>query len=143
MKKIMLLCAALLALAASAEAQSMVKISGHVVDSVTHEDLPFVDIEAIRNDSVIAKTETDFDGLFKLRVPKGKYVLRLSQVGLVSQTLPIVANKTISLGTIVMVMLPSFHDPEILVPRQPIVEIGNPNGATQQMEVEGVKVIVR
>ena len=143
MKKILLLCTAFLSLVASAEAQSMVKISGHVVDSVMREDYPFVYIDVIHNDSIIAKTHTDFDGNFILQVPAKEYVLQFKAVGCYQKQIAIMADKDINLDTIVMVVSdPFFYDNPIYDAFPPIIEI-DPNGATQQMKVEGVKVIVR
>ena len=143
MKKLLLICAALLAFAASVSAQSLVKISGHVVDSIMQEDFPFVYIDVIQNDSVIAKTYTDFDGNFILGIPAGKYVFQFTAIGCYRKQLSILADKNIDLDTIVMVASdPFFYDDPHIVTQPPVIDI-DPNGATQQMEVEGVKVIVR
>ena len=147
MKKTILLFAVLLALSASVAAQSKDNpaiISGHVVDSV-HQDntIPFVNIAVIQNDSVIAKTRTDFDGFFKLSVSAGEYVLQFFGVGLLRREIPIIADKDTELDTIVMMSIdPLYWDEHIIYTYPPAIEI-DPYGANQEMEVEGVKVIVR
>ena len=146
MKKTTILFAVLLAFAASAAAQSKDKqviISGHVVDSAHHEIIPFVNVVAIQNDSVIAKTITDFDGYFKLSIPVGEYVLQFFGVGLLRKEIPIIIDKDTELDTIVMVEpTPLYWDEHIIYTYPPAIEI-DPHGANQEMEVEGVKVIVR
>ena len=146
MKKTTILFAVLLALTASATAQSKdntVIISGHVVDSAHHEIIPFVNVVAIQNDSVIAKTITDFDGYFKLSIPVGEYVLQFFGVGLLRREIPIIIDKDTELDTIVMVEPnPLYWDEHIIYTYPPAIEI-DPHGANQEMEVEGVKVIVR
>ena len=144
MKKTILLFAVLLTLATSAAAQSKdntVIISGLVVDSAHQDIIPFVNVAAVQNDSVFAKTMTDFDGFFKLSIPVGEYVLQFFGVGLLRREIPIIANKDTELDTIVIVESDPFYwdDIEILTPYMDI----DPYGANQIMEVEGVKVIVR
>ena len=144
MKKTILLFTVLLAFATSATAQSKdntVIISGHMVDSAHHELIPFVHVAAVHNDSVIAKTMTDFEGFFNLSIPVGEYVLQFFGVGLLRREIPIIANKDTELDTIVIVESDPFYwdDIEILTPYMDI----DPYGANQIMEVEGVKVIVR
>ena len=145
LKKYILL-SILLAFAASAAAQSKdntVIISGHVVDSVRHEFIPFVNVAAVQNDSVIAKTLTDFDGFFKLSVPVGEYVLQLFGVGLLRKEIPIIIDKDTELDTIVMVEPnPLYWDEHIIYTYPPAIDT-DPHGANQIMEVDGVKVIVR
>lgn len=143
MKKILLLCTALLALAATAEGQNMVKINGHVVDSIMQEDFPFVYIDVLQTDSIIAKTYTDLDGNFILGIPVGNYVFQFTAIGCYKKQLSIVADNNIDLDTIVMVVSdPFFYDDPHIVTHPPVIDI-DPNGAVQQMKVEGVKVIVR
>ena len=145
LKKYILL-SILLAFAASAAAQSKdntVIIIGHVVDSVRHEFIPFVNVAAVQNDSVIAKTLTDFDGFFKLSVPVGEYVLQLFGVGLLRKEIPIIIDKDTELDTIVMVEPnPLYWDEHIIYTYPPAIDT-DPHGANQIMEVDGVKVIVR
>ena len=146
MKKTTILFAVLLAFAASTAAQSRdntVIISGHVVDSVRHEYIPFVNVVAIQNDSVIAKAITDFDGYFKLSIPVGEYVLQFFGVGLLRKDIPIITDKDTELDTIVMVEpTPLYWDEHIIYTYPPAIEI-DPHGANQEMKVDGVKVIVR
>lgn len=146
MKKTILLFAVLLALTANATAQSKDKpviISGHVVDSTHHDNIPFVNVAVIQNDSVIARTRTDFDGFFRLSVPVGEYVLQFYGVGLLRRELPIIADKNTELDTIVIMSIdPLYWDEHIIFQHPPAIEI-DPHGANQEMEVEGVKVIVR
>ena len=146
MKKTILLFAVLLALTVCAAAQSKdntVIISGHVVDSAHQDIIPFVNVAAVHNDSVIAKTMTDFDGFFKLGVPVGEYMLQFFGVGLLRREVPIIVDKDTELDTIVMVEPnPLYWDEHIIYTYPPAIEI-DPHGANQEMEVDGVKLIVR
>lgn len=119
-----------------------VKISGHVVDSVMQENYPlvYIDVYAIQNDSVVAKTYTDFDGNFQLWIPAGEYVLKFFTVGAYSKTVPVVAGKDTKLNMVEMVAKDPFFYKSY--PSGLQIEM-DPYGATQKMEVEGVKVIVR
>lgn len=119
-----------------------VKISGHVVDSAMQENYPFVyiDVYAIQGDSLVAKTHTDFDGNFQMWISAGEYVLKFSAVGAYDKTVPMVAGKDTKLNTVEMVAKdPFFYES---FPSGLQMEM-DPYGATQKMEVEGVKVIVR
>ena len=119
-----------------------VRISGHVVDSVMQENFPlvYIDVYAIQGDSVIAETHTDFDGNFQLWIPAGEYVLKFSTVGAYGKTVSVVAGKDTKLNTVEMVAKdPFFYES---FPSGLQMEM-DPYGATQKMEVEGVKVIVR
>ena len=121
----------------------LVTIKGHVVDSVMQENYPFIYIDAIQGDSIIAKTYTDFDGNFVMRLPAGEYVLKFSSVGCYRQMIAIIADKNTDMGTITMVVsAPFFYDDPHIDNYHPIIEI-DPNGATQQMEIEGINVIAR
>lgn len=119
-----------------------VRISGHVVDSVMQENFPlvYIDVYAIQGDSVIAETHTDFDGNFQLWIPAGEYVLKFSTVGAYGKTVSVVAGKDTKLNTVEMVAKdPFFYES---FPSGLQMEM-DPYGATQKMEVEGVRVIVR
>ena len=145
-RRILMLCAAMVAFAAMTACKSgadLVTIKGHVVDSVLQEDYPFMYIDVIQGDSVIAKTYTDFDGNFVMGLPAGEYVLKFSAVGCYRQTIAIIADKNTDMGTIKMVVSdPFFYDDPHIDNHPPVIEI-DPNGATQQMEIEGVNVIAR
>ena len=119
-----------------------VKISGHVVDSVMQENYPlvYIDVYAIQGDSVVAETHTNFDGNFQLWIPAGEYVLKFSTVGAYSKTVSVAASKDTKLNTVEMVAKdPFFYES---FPSGLQMEM-DPYGATQKMEVEGVRVIVR
>ena len=144
MKKTILLFAVLIAFVPSATAQSKdntVTVSGQVVDSAHHDIIPFVHVAAVQNDSVIAKTMTDFDGFFKLSIPVGEYVLQFFGVGLLRRETTIIANKDTELDTMIMISPDPFYEP-IIFQYPPAIDI-DPHGANQIMKVEGVKVIVR
>ena len=146
MNKTILLFAVLIAFVPSATAQSKdntVIVSGQVVDSAHHDIIPFVHVAAVQNDSVIAKTMTDFDGFFKLSIPDRECVLQFFGVGLLRREITIIANKDTELDTMIMISPDPFYwDEHIIFQYPPDIDI-DPHGANQIMEVERVKVIVR
>lgn len=57
-------------------------VSGTIVDAVTEEPLPFVNIVLNRNGKKVVGATTDFDGIFTIRtIPAGEYELEVSYVG--------------------------------------------------------------
>ena len=66
MKKILLICAAIIA-NFGLQAQGCLK--GHVIDAKTEEPLPFVKIMVFKDGKQLYERETDFDGLFIIKAP--------------------------------------------------------------------------
>ena len=88
MKKIMLLCAALLALAASVEAQNVtdsIRISGKIILDFDELDNPepfsgvglFIVGKIRGNDYILATATTNNHGEFIFRMPKGDYTVTM------------------------------------------------------------------
>ncbi len=76
--KAMVLPIFVLAMAVGARAQEYATLKGTITDSTTGEDMPFVRVYLMQNDSMIAQyqTSTDFDGIYIIRhVRFGKYTL--------------------------------------------------------------------
>ena len=108
MKKSLMLCAAMVAMAFGASAQTF-KISGHVVDSIMNEEYPFVYIDVIQGDSAVIKTYSDFEGNFQFWIPKGEYMLKFHAVGTRDWTMPLMADTDKKIGTIRMVVTDPFY----------------------------------
>lgn len=119
-----------------------VRVTGTVLDERTKEPVPIVNVVAKQDGKMVGGATTDFDGIFIIDLPKGRYDFDISSVGyfrytlndvLVPQDLPL---KTIELkgGTVVM------GEIEIIEENlNPLIEY-DAGGATQKMEIQGVQV---
>lgn len=56
-------------------------VRGVVVDEKTKEPLPFVNVVAILAKRTVCNATTDFDGVFTMELPAGRYTLKASFVG--------------------------------------------------------------
>lgn len=119
-----------------------VRVTGTVLDERTKEALPFVNVVVRQDGKTVGGATTDFDGNFSVDLPKGRYDFEISSVGyerydlpgvLVPQDLPL---KTIELksGTVVMGEI-EIVEGDI----NPLIEY-DAGGATQRMEIQGVRV---
>lgn len=122
-----------------------VKVRGTVIDVRTQEELPFatVIVTTINSRDTVARTATDFEGRFELVLPKGQYSLSVYIVGYQRWSTWFTANEETNLGNITLVapttglveveIIQDVEDPDLI----------GPNSSSQEMEVDGVKVIVR
>ena len=128
-----------------------VKVRGTVIDVRTKEELPFatVIVTTISKRDTVASTTTDFEGRFELVLPKGHYSLSVYTVGYQRWSTWFTANEETNLGNITLVALTmGLVEVEVEIQGMPIQDVVGPdligpNGSTQEMEVDGVKVIVR
>ena len=146
MKKILLLCVVLLALAAGAEAQcevpELVLFRGVVIDSTNGEAIPYAAVNVREPSSFFWAETTDMEGQFEMNVLCGEWYIEVTYVGFEHYWRKINIPHNAELYTVKL-------KPQRLV--FPGVEIigdtniyeGGPNNPLQKMEVEGVKVIVR
>ena len=124
--------------------REMITLRGTVVDSKTKEPIPFCNVVVKQDGKTVGGANTDFDGIFSMRLPVGVYDISTSFIGYAThlrigvqlnedkdETILLESN-AIPLGLMMVVGMPD----------DPIIEI-DPYGPTQQMEREGVKVIVR
>ncbi len=85
----------ILVLGLSANAQSF--LIGEAYDINTGEKFVRAKVEIIKNDSILQKIETDFDGNFEVVLSPGEYQVRCKYIGYNSKqihSVPIVANQT-------------------------------------------------
>ena len=143
MKKLLIYCMLLLPMASGVSAQRVadsVTVMGMVVDKDTQEQMPFIIMKIVKGKSVVAKAITDFDGMYEMKVPDGNYLLTASAVGYYDQAIRFVANKDVVLQVVKMKPFLCLWDKEFT--GNPIIEYG-PDGANQNMEIDGVNVKVR
>lgn len=122
------------------------QVSGTVLDAKTKEPLPMVKVVASNGGTVTVNATTDFDGIFKMELPAGKYTLQASFIGYKPTVKTVkITNKEDNLN-IEMKMQPSFTG---LVPvdivgivdyRIPLIEMGD---GTMSNEREGIQVRVQ
>ncbi len=123
-----------------------VKVSGTTIDQDTKEPLPFVNVIALKDGVAVTGTTTDFDGNYSLHLEYGRYTIKVSFVGYNAYAQEITIKDETKLD-VELKSYPSNLAGEVIICGKPserssLIEIG-PDGATQQMEIEGVKVIVR
>ena len=122
-----------------------ITIKGTVVDSKTNEPLPFVTITIADSNGTTTVTRSDFDGNFSVSVPRGDYSLTINTLGYAKYVvLEDHYNENRTLPTIKLECTVEMLEGvvSIIEDKQPVIEIG-PNGASQYLEKDGVKVIVR
>lgn len=120
------------------------KVRGTIVDEKTKEPLPLVYVIFKQEDSIILATQTDFDGDFKVELTPGEYTMQIMFIGYYKREQSLTITKKTNLGEIMMTPLATQLEGIVIVEpyEQPLIEIG-PNGTSQTLEIEGVKVNVR
>ena len=117
-----------------------IEVKGQMVDARTREPIPFSRVIIRRGDSPVDTLQTDINGFFSVKLPRGEYNMEVNSVGYEPKVTTFMAAPSEGVSTIEI-------NPEVipvlmgLPPVRP-VEVG-PDGPSQQMEVEGVKVKVR
>ena len=121
-----------------------ITIKGTVVDSKTNEPLPFVTVTIADSNGTTTVTRSDFDGNFSVSVPRGDYSLTINTLGYAKYVvLEDHYNENRTLPTIKLECTVEMLEGAVMIEdKQPVIEIG-PNGASQYLEKDGVKVIVR
>jgi len=122
-----------------------VRVTGVVKDSVTNELLPFVNVFACKDGKRITGAATDFEGRYSFYLPAGKYDIEFSPIGYRPFVLPIkiIDNKNneliikdVLLSKTIMGLMPVKMRTDTLIDKKP-------NGSTQTIEYDGVKVIAK
>ena len=140
---------------------SIITICGTVVDDKTGEPLPFVTIRVLKDRKPLVGMKTvvvgatDFDGVFRVKVPQGNYTIRVDSFGYLYDTitkthydadtalLPIrlVVNPDINWETIeVELRMPGIEERMMGIIDDEMFEA---NPAWQQFEKDGIQVKVR
>ena len=120
----------------------LVRVEGVVMDSLTKEVSPFVNVIVLKNKRQVNVATTDFDGNFKLQLEKGEYEFLFSAVGYVQKRIPVNVPDDLPLSVIELETTEILiEDVEIYGMSTPIIEIG-PEGQTKT-EIDGVPLRVQ
>ena len=119
-----------------------IEVKGIVVDSVTKEPVPFAEVIFKRGDRVVETVKTDMEGRYVLHLPRGEYSMSVYSVGYVTTKTDVEVRPAKGISEI---LLEPQQLPAQLMGIPPVktlpVEIA-PDGPSQQMEMDGVKVKV-
>ena len=119
-----------------------VRVTGTVLDERTKEALPFENVVVKQDGKTVGGATTDFDGNFSVDLPKGRYDFEISAIGYERYVLPgVLVPQDLPLKTIELKSSPGLMG-EIKIEAgilDPLFEI-DAGGATQNMEIQGVRV---
>lgn len=129
-----------------------VMVHGLVLDKLTGEPIPFVNIVFMQQGQVVTGGQCDYEGKFAIMVPKGKFEMKCSFLGYGTETITIDTRETkgrkkgrkkgLQLDPILMEMNCKLQGEVPVIMGIVPANIG-PDAPTQEMEREGVKVIVQ
>ncbi len=121
----------------------LVRVEGVVMDSLTKEVSPFVNVLVLKNKRQVNVATTDFDGNFQLYLEEGEYEFLISTVGYALKRFPVkvpgdMPLKAIELeGTSVEIEMMGMVDYKV-----PVIDIGAP-GVTSGAEIDGVQLRIQ
>lgn len=120
----------------------LVRVEGVVMDSLTKEVSPFVNVIVLKNKRQVNVATTDFYGKFKLDLMEGEYEFLFSAVGYVQKRIPVNVPDDLPLSVIELETTEILiEDVEIYGMSTPMIEIG-PEGQTKT-EIDGVPLRVQ
>jgi hypothetical protein len=113
-----------------------------VLDELSKEALPFVNVIVRQDGKMVGGATTDFDGNFCVDLPKGRYDFEISAIGYERYALPgVLVPQDLPLKPIELKSGPALMgDIDIIEGAiNPLIEY-DAGGATQKMEIQGVQV---
>lgn len=121
----------------------LVRVEGVVMDSVTKEVMPFVNIVVKKDGKAVKGAVTDFDGKFKLDLMEGEYEFLFSAVGYAQKRILVKVPEDMPLKAIELEATVTQLYEGIIIEggSSPIIEIG-PEGGTNT-EIDGVPLRVQ
>ena len=75
------------AVQAVSQAKEVVTVEGAVYEKASGEILPGASIAIYVNGKLLTGTSADIDGKFKINVPKGNFEIKVSYMGMLTQTI--------------------------------------------------------
>lgn len=127
MKKTLMICAAMVAMAFGASAQSATVI-GRVLQYDSNEPVIFSQVKIFRDSISIAECTTEFDAKFKLVVPLGDYILSISHIGYYNNTILLSVKGDTDVGVVYLEKEPVHYiireDESIIIRRRPETPFG-------------------
>lgn len=127
MKKTLMICAAMVAMAFGVSAQSATVI-GRVLQYDSNEPVIFSQVKIFRDSISIAECTTEFDAKFKLVVPLGDYILSISHIGYYNNTILLSVKGDTDVGVVYLEKEPVHYiireDESIIIRRRPETPFG-------------------
>ncbi len=114
---------------------------GTVIDSMTKEVLPFVNVIVLKNGKQVNVANTDFDGNFNFKLEKGEYEFVFSEVGYARKRIPVKVPNDMPLKAIELEGTATMGEVIIESGSTPMIEIG-PEVQTKT-EIDGVPLRVQ
>lgn len=119
-----------------------IEVKGRLMDGKTQEPLPFAQVIFRQGDINVDTAETDIEGRYSVMLPRGEYDMEVKAVGYEPKVVRVIARPSDGVNTI---ELTSTAIPYQLMGLPPVKTLPNeiaPDGPSQQMEMDGVKVKV-
>lgn len=119
----------------------LVRVEGVVMDSVTKEVMPFVNIVVKKDGKAVNGAGTDFDGKFKLDLMEGEYEFLISTVGYALKRFPVKVPGDMPLKAIELEST-SVEMMGMVDYKVPVIDIGA-SGVTSGAEIDGVQLRIQ
>lgn len=119
----------------------LVRVEGVVMDSVTKEVMPFVNIVVKKDGKAVNGAGTDFDGKFKLDLMEGEYEFLISTVGYALKRFPVKVPGDMPLKAIELEST-SVEMMGMVDYKVPAIDIGA-SGVTSGAEIDGVQLRIQ
>jgi len=120
-----------------------ITVKGQLQDSRTKEPILYGSVVFRRDGKTVERVMADVEGRFELALPRGEYDMEVTFPGYIPYLKTVMVSPADSIDTIELD--PVLQVPEPLMGIVPVKEppvVIDPNGPSQQMEIEGVKVKV-
>ena len=123
------------------------RVTGVVKNAKTNEPEPFVNVIARKDGKQITGAATDIEGRYSFYLPVGEYDIEISAIGFKNQVLPRVfidsTKNTVEIHDFVLENNAQFLGLlPVKIHTDPIIS-KDPNGPTQTIKYDGVKVIAK
>ncbi len=119
----------------------LVRVEGVVMDNVTKEVMPFVNIVVKKDGKAVNGAGTDFDGKFKLDLMEGEYEFLISTVGYALKRFPVKVPGDMPLKAIELEST-SVEMMGMVDYKVPVIDIGA-SGVTSGAEIDGVQLRIQ
>ncbi len=118
---------------------------GTVVDGLTKEPLPFVNIIVKQEGKLVAGATTDFDGGFSIALEEGEYEFKVSSIGYASRSFPVKVPDGMPMKAIELEVNGALLEQMGILTEDDLVPLIDPttSGIQSGSEVDGVKLRIQ